>query len=79
MSLPPPAPIAPKTSTQNNEVATATSISDILRIISLPQIRVSKNSPPGPNDLNEMSFIFDKTTLRLWIQINGVGHYIQFT
>ena len=74
-----PQPITIKTSVQNNDVATATSVSDLQRAIQNLTVRVSKHSPPNANDLNEMQLIFDKTTLKLWIQVNGVGHYVQFT
>jgi hypothetical protein len=79
VSSPVPAPVAPKSSTFTDQVATANSFADLQRALTNLQIRVSKNSPPGPNDLQEMQLIFDKTTLRLWIQSDGVGHFVQFT
>lgn len=79
MSSPIPAPLAPKSSTFTDQVATATNFADLQRALANLQIRVSKNSPPNSNDLHEMQFIFDKTTLKLWIQVNGVGRYVQFT
>lgn len=78
-TLPPPAPISPKSSSYTDQVATATSFSDLQKAMTNLTIKVSKNSPPGANDLQEMGLIFDKTTLKLWIQVNGTARYVQFT
>lgn len=76
-----PIPVSPniKTSNQSNEVAIATSISDVNRFFQPLTIKVSKNSPPTANDLKEMQWTFDKTALRLYIQVNGTARYVQFT
>jgi hypothetical protein len=79
MAEPVPQPIAPKTSTQNNEVAIATSFSDVQRFFQPLTVKVSKNSPPTANDTKEMQWTFDKTALRLYIQVDGVSRYVQFT
>jgi hypothetical protein len=79
VSSPIPAPLAPKSSTFTDQVATATSFSDLQRALANLQIRVSKNSPPGANDLQEMQLIYDKTTNKLWIQSNGTGFSVQFS
>lgn len=79
MTDPAPAPISPKSSTFTDQVATATSFSDLQKAMANLTIKVSKHSPPNANDLQEMGLIFDKSTLRLWIQVNGTGRYVQFT
>lgn len=79
MSLPNPRPIAAKTSNQTNEVATATSISDLQRYFSPLILKVSKNTPPLTVDVKELQWTFDKTALRLYLKVDGVMHYVQFT
>ena len=79
MANPIPAPIAPKSSTFTDQVATATSIADLHRAIANPTLRVAKHSPPNADDLVETGFVLDKTTKRIHVQINGTSHYIQLT
>lgn len=79
MSDPAPKPVAPKSSSHSNEVAISNSISDIHRILANPTLKVSKKSPPGPNDLKEMQFTFDKTTGKLHIMVNGVSKSVTFS
>lgn len=79
MSLPNPQPIATKTSTQDNEVSIATSISDVNRFFQPRKFRVSKHSPPNTVDVNEMEFVVDKTALRVYTKVNGSLRYWSLT
>lgn len=73
-----PQPVAPKTSTQNNEVAIATSISDVNRYFQPLIFKRSRNSPPLTTDVNEGTLVFDIQTGRLWTKINNVLKSVQF-
>lgn len=79
MSDPIPAPTQGKSSQHGNEVSISTSISDIQRNMVNQTLKVSKNSPPTMNDLKEMQPIFDKSTGKLHILVNGVSKSVQFT
>lgn len=79
MSSPASAPIAPKSSTFTNEVATATSFSDIQRYYQPLQIQAAVQSPPSINQLRERQFVFDTTTGKLWTLINNNPVSCQFS
>lgn len=80
MTSPVPKPIAPKTSTQNNEVSIATSISDVNRFFQPKRFKVSRNSPPVLNkDVFEAELVWDRTLLRLYTVSNQTLRYVQFT
>lgn len=80
MSSPVPKPIAPKTSTQNNEVAIATSIDDVNRYFQPKIVKVSRNSPPVLNkDVTEGTLVWDRTANRLYTVSNGALRYVAFT
>lgn len=80
MTSPLPQPIAPKTSTQNNEVSIATSISDVNRYFQPLRFRISRQSPPVLNiDVFEGMLVFDKTALRLYTVLDNTLRYVQFT
>lgn len=75
-----PKPIAPKSSSQNNEVAIATSISDLNRYFQPKILKISKQSPPVLNvDVHEGELIFDRTLNRLYTVSNGALKYVAFT
>jgi hypothetical protein len=42
-------------------------------------IRPSLSSPPVARDVQEFTFVFDKTLLRLYTKIDGTLRYVQFT
>lgn len=77
--VPTPQPVAPKSSTQNNEVAIATSISDVNRYFQPLIFKTSRNSPPLTTDVNERTLVFDAVTNKLWTKINGNLLSIQFS
>lgn len=80
MSSPKPQPANIKTANQNNEVAIATSISDVNRFFQPRKIRISRNSPPLLNvDIFEAELIFDKTALRLYTVLDQTLRYVQLT
>jgi hypothetical protein len=80
MSSPVPQPIAPKTSSQTNEVSIATSISDVNRFFQPKIMKVSKQSPPVLNvDVTEGTLVWDRTASRLYTVSNGVLKYVAFT
>ena len=79
MTSPVPQPIAMKSSTQNNEVSIATSISDVNRFFQPRIFRTSRNSPPDIVDVDERTLVFDITALRLYTKISGTLRYVQFT
>ena len=58
---------------------TFTSFNDLYRFFQPLVIKVSKNSPPIATDLKEMQWTFDKTAKRLYILVDGVARYVQFT
>lgn len=77
-----PSPVSPnvKTSTQNNEVAIATSISDVNRFFQPLRFKMSRQSPPVLNiDVTEGTLVFDKTTLRLYTVLDQTLRFVQFT
>jgi hypothetical protein len=75
-----PSPIAPKSSTFTDGVATATSFSDLQRFFQPITLRVSKHSPPVLNkDITEGQLLIDRTAGRLYTVINGVLKYLQWT
>lgn len=79
MTLPIPRPPAPKTSSQSNETAIATSFSDLQRYFAPLILKVSKNTPPLTIDVKELQFTFDKTTRKLWLKSDGVMYSVQFS
>jgi len=80
MTSPTPQPVAPKSSTQNNEVAIATSISDVNRFFQPKIFKISRNSPPLLNvDVTEGTLVLDRTAGRLYTVLNGVLKYVAFT
>lgn len=79
MSSPPSAPLAPKSSTFTDQVATATSFADIQRYYQPLQIQAAQDSPPSINQLNERQLVFDATTGKLWTLINGIPVSCQFS
>lgn len=77
-----PNPVAPniKTSTQNNEVAIATSFSDVNRYFQPKILKISKQSPPVLNvDVTEGTLILDRTAGRIYTVVNGVLKYVALT
>lgn len=79
MSSPLPQPISSKSSTFTNEVASATSFSDLQRFFAPLILKVSKHTPPLTIDVNELQFTFDKTTKKLWLKSDGTMYSIQFS
>lgn len=80
MSSPIPAPIAPKSSAFTDEVASATSFSDLQRFFQPIIMRVSRQSPPVLNvDITEGQLLWDRTANRLYTVSNGVLKYVAFT
>lgn len=75
-----PSPIAPKTSSQTNEVSIATSLSDVNRFFQPRRFKVSRNSPPVLNkDVFEAELVWDRTLSRIYTVSNGVLKYVAFT
>lgn len=79
MINPPSAPIAPKTSTFTDEVASSTSFSDLQRFFQPLQIQAAAVSPPSINQLNERQFVFDVKTGKLWTLLNNLPVSCQFS
>ncbi len=79
MSSPNPQPVVSKAGGYTQEPNTFSSINDLYKFFAPLTIRVSKNSPPGLTDVNEMQFCFDKAALRLWIKVDGTLRFVQFT
>lgn len=79
MSSPNPQPAVPKAGGYQNESSSFASFNDLFRFFQPLAIKVSKNSPPIATDLKEMQWTFDKTTLKLWIKVDGTARYVQFT
>jgi hypothetical protein len=79
VSSPPSAPLAPKSSTFTDQVATATSFADIQRYYQPLQVQAAQVSPPSINQLNERQFVFDVATGKLWTLLNGVPKSCQFS
>ncbi len=79
MSLPNPQPNVPISGGYKQEANTFSSINDLYRFFEPLTKKVSKNSPPTTNDVNEMTLTFDKTALRLYIKVDGNLRYVQFT
>jgi hypothetical protein len=77
---PVPAPIAPKSSTFTDGVASATSFSDLQRYFQPIILRISKHSPPVLNlDITEGQLLWDRTAKRLYTVSDGVLRYAAFT
>jgi hypothetical protein len=79
MASPKSQPLAPKSSTFTDQVATATSFADIQRYYQPLQIQLARVSPPNINQLNERQLVFDATTGKLWTLLNGVAKSCQFS
>ena len=80
MTNPVPAPIAPKSSTFTDGVASATSFSDLQRYFQPIILRISKHSPPVLNlDITEGQLLWDRTAKRLYTVSDGVLRYAAFT
>ena len=80
MSSPIPAPIAPKSSTFTDGVATATSFSDLQRFFQPISLKISKNSPPVlDKDIKEGQLILDKTALRIYTVVDHTLRYWSLT
>lgn len=80
MTSPVPKPIAPRTSTQNNEVSIATSFDDVNRFFQPKIFTVSRQSPPVLNvDVTEGTFVIDRTALRVYTVINNTLRYWSLT
>jgi hypothetical protein len=77
MSSPNPKPL-PQKSTFEDEVNKVTSFNDAYRFLQPKKIKVSKNSPPHINDVDELEHVFDKTTKKLWTKIDGALVYTQY-
>jgi hypothetical protein len=75
-----PQPIAPKSSTFTDSVATATSFSDLQRFFQPLIMKISKNSPPVLNkDVFEGQIILDKTALRIYTVVDNTLRYWSLT
>ena len=80
MTSPVPKPIAPKSSTFTDQVATATSFSDLQRFFQPAILRVSRQSPPVLGvDITEGQLLWDRTASRLYTVSNGALKYVAFT
>ena len=80
MTSPIPKPVAPKSSTFTDQVATATSFSDLQRFFQPIILRISKNSPPILNvDVSEGQILLDKTALRIYTVVDNTLRYWSLT
>jgi len=80
LTNPAPQPIAPKSSTFTDQVATATSFSDLQRYFQPIILRISLHSPPILNkDITEGQLLLDRTALRIYTVVNGALRYWSLT
>jgi hypothetical protein len=80
VSSPIPKPIAPKSSTFTDGVATANSFADLQRFFQPAILRISKHSPPVLNvDVSEGQLLLDKTALRIYTVVDNTLRYWSLT
>jgi hypothetical protein len=80
VTSPIPKPIAPKSSTFTDQVATATSFSDLQRFFQPAILRISKHSPPVlDKDITEGQLLLDKTALRIYTVVDNTLRYWSLT
>lgn len=51
----------------------------LFRYFSTRTLRPSRTSPPIANDIDELTFVWDKTLNRLYTKSNGALRYVAFT
>jgi hypothetical protein len=64
---------------QYDEPATFGDIQALHKFMVENHVRPSLSSPPLAYQLGELTFVFDKTLLRLYTKIDGTLRYVQFT
>lgn len=79
MSSPTPQPTVSKSGGFQTESGIFTNFNDLFRFFQPKRIKTSLSSPPLLKDLAEMEITYDKTTNKLWIRVDGVARFVQFT
>ena len=75
-----PKPIQPhlKAGTYDQEANTFGDVNNLLRFFATKALRASLSSPPLAHDVEELTFVYDKTANRLYTKVNGSLKYIAF-
>jgi hypothetical protein len=79
MSSPVPQQPYGKAGNYASEVSVQTDINAMLRFFATKALRAALSSPPLAKDVEELTFVFDRATLKLWTKVNGTLRYVQFT
>lgn len=74
-------PVQPslKAGLYDDEVSQFTDLNVLLRNFATKKLRPSLSSPPIANDVGELEFVFDKTTLKLYTKCNGTLVSVTFS
>lgn len=74
-----PKPPRLKSGLYGDEPATFTDVNGLFKFVTENHVRASRTSPPVVNDLKELTWVVDKTLLRLYVKIDGALRYVQLT
>jgi hypothetical protein len=77
MSVDPKPPVL--RSGQYDEPATFGDLNAIFKFLVENHMRPSLSSPPLAHQVEELTFVYDKTLNRLYTKINGTLRYVAFT
>lgn len=73
-----PKPFTLRAGAYSEEPATFADLTEMAKYMVQTHIRPSRTSPPIANDVGELTFVFDKSALRLYTKIDGTLRYVQF-
>jgi hypothetical protein len=68
-----------KSGQYGDEAGLFTDINALFRSFATRALRPSRTSPPIANDVDELTFVYDKTLNRLYTKVNGSLRYVAFT
>jgi len=78
MSVNPKQPVL-KSGLYRNESSMFTDMNALFRSFATRTLRPSRTSPPIAADVDELTFVYDKTLNRLYTKVNGTLRYAAFT
>lgn len=68
-----------KSGTYDNENNTFGDVNNLMRFFATKAMRASLSSPPLAHQVGELEWVFDRVALRLYVKVNGLLRYVQFT
>lgn len=63
----------------DSEIASFGDFNNLFRNFATRALRPSRTSPPIANDVDELTAVIDKSTLKIYWKVNGTLRYVQLT